>query len=59
MRCCKTGDVGRDRSWHTGPVPPLASPQLAQFLATEDLDDLLEAVQDVGPLSGDDEQVVR
>jgi HEAT repeat protein len=47
------------QSQQTERVPLQPSPQLARFLATEDLDDLLDALDDLGPLSGDDEQVVR
>jgi len=44
------------QSQQTEPVPLQPTPQLARFLATEDLDDLLDALDDLGPLSGDDEQ---
>ena len=36
-----------------------ASQNLAGFLRTEDLDDLLDALDDLGPLTPDDVQVVR
>lgn len=35
------------------------SPHFARFLATEDLDDLLDARSDLGPVTPDDEQVAR